>query len=204
MYLNKNDQTGRSMVEMLGVLAIIGVLSVGGIAGYSKAMTKFKISKTMDQLSMIVANIRTMFSSQSSYDGLSTTTAISLGLIPDEMQLSSSTANNAFQGNVVIQSTTGDASGGVAENAADSRAFTVTYGSIGKDVCITLITSDWGTGTSSGLIGIGVEEQTTSNEAVTTAVATGWKKNSAGELPVSPIGATSLCKEYNTISWEYF
>ena len=29
---------GRSMVEMLGVLAIIGVLSVGAIAGYSKAM----------------------------------------------------------------------------------------------------------------------------------------------------------------------
>ena len=27
---------GRSMIEMLGVLAIIGVLSVGGIAGYSK------------------------------------------------------------------------------------------------------------------------------------------------------------------------
>ena len=28
------SQSGRSMVEMLGVLAIIGVLSIGGIAGY--------------------------------------------------------------------------------------------------------------------------------------------------------------------------
>lgn len=34
----KNFEKGRSMIEMLGVLAIIGVLSVGGIAGYSKAM----------------------------------------------------------------------------------------------------------------------------------------------------------------------
>ena len=33
------------MVEMLGVLAIIWVLSVGGIAGYSKAMMKYKINK---------------------------------------------------------------------------------------------------------------------------------------------------------------
>ena len=41
------QETGRSMVEMLGVLAIIGVLSVGGIAGYSKAMFKYKISKIM-------------------------------------------------------------------------------------------------------------------------------------------------------------
>ena len=43
--LYKSEQSGRSMVEMLGVLAIIGVLSVGGIAGYSKAMAKFKTSK---------------------------------------------------------------------------------------------------------------------------------------------------------------
>ena len=28
----KKNQSGRSMVEMLGVLAIIGVLSVGGIS----------------------------------------------------------------------------------------------------------------------------------------------------------------------------
>jgi len=34
----KKNESGRSMVEMLGVLAIIGVLSVGGIAGYKMAM----------------------------------------------------------------------------------------------------------------------------------------------------------------------
>ena len=40
---------GRSMIEMLGVLAIIGVLSVGGIAGYSKAMMKWKIDKAVEE-----------------------------------------------------------------------------------------------------------------------------------------------------------
>mgnify|MGYP000419325913 CR=1 FL=1 len=81
----KSEQTGRSMVEMLGVLAIIGVLSVGGIAGYSKAMTKFKINKSMDQISMLVANIRTLFSGQRSYSGLSNTNAVKFGIIPSEM-----------------------------------------------------------------------------------------------------------------------
>ena len=33
------------MVEMLGVPAIIGVLSVGGITGYTKAMEKYYINK---------------------------------------------------------------------------------------------------------------------------------------------------------------
>ena len=35
------EQSGRSMVEMLGVLAVVGVLSVGGIAGYTYSMNKY-------------------------------------------------------------------------------------------------------------------------------------------------------------------
>ena len=38
--INKELESGRSMVEMLGVLAVVGVLSVGGIAGYTYAMNK--------------------------------------------------------------------------------------------------------------------------------------------------------------------
>ncbi len=54
-----NIQSGRSMVEMLGVLAIIGVLSVGAISGYSKAMFKYKLNKQSEQLSTIInASIR--------------------------------------------------------------------------------------------------------------------------------------------------
>ncbi|MCI7420999.1 MAG: hypothetical protein MSS98_04935, partial [Alphaproteobacteria bacterium] len=45
---------GRSMIEMLGVLAIIGVLSVGGIAGYSKAMMMWKINVAINQYAHII------------------------------------------------------------------------------------------------------------------------------------------------------
>ena len=48
-------QSGRSMVEMLGVLAIIGVLSVGAIAGYSKAMFKYRLNKAMEQYNQIIS-----------------------------------------------------------------------------------------------------------------------------------------------------
>ena len=47
-------QSGRSMVEMLGVLAIIGVLSVGAISGYSKAMFKYKLNKQTEQLNQVI------------------------------------------------------------------------------------------------------------------------------------------------------
>ena len=52
--LGKNASTGRSMVEMLGVLAIIGVLSVGAIAGYSKAMMKYKLNKHAEQMNTVI------------------------------------------------------------------------------------------------------------------------------------------------------
>ena len=51
------SQSGRSIIEMLGVLAIIGVLSVGGIAGYSKAMEKWKINKTISEYSMLMTGL---------------------------------------------------------------------------------------------------------------------------------------------------
>jgi len=62
------SQYGRSMIEMLGVLAIIGVLSVGGIAGYSKAMQKYRINKTIEQITLIAGNIRTFFAPQGNYN----------------------------------------------------------------------------------------------------------------------------------------
>ncbi len=51
--LNKKLESGRSMVEMLGVLAIIGVLSVGGIAGYTMAMNKYKANEIVNGISTI-------------------------------------------------------------------------------------------------------------------------------------------------------
>ena len=44
----KKNESGRSMVEMLGVLAIIGVLSIGGIAGYTLAMNRYRANEIMD------------------------------------------------------------------------------------------------------------------------------------------------------------
>ena len=55
--MNKNFEKGRSMIEMLGVLAIIAVLSVGGIAGYSKAMEKFKINKAVSEYSYLIQGL---------------------------------------------------------------------------------------------------------------------------------------------------
>ena len=61
------SQTGRSMIEMLGVLAIIAVLSVEGIAGYSKAMEQWKMNKWQDSLICMINDIQTAYINQKNY-----------------------------------------------------------------------------------------------------------------------------------------
>jgi len=46
--VKKEPEAGRSMVEMLGVLAIIGVLSVGGIYGYTYGMNRYRTNEIVD------------------------------------------------------------------------------------------------------------------------------------------------------------
>ena len=55
--VNSKSQNGRSMVEMLGVLAIVGVLSVGGVYGYGVAMKKHKANELLHQASMLAATV---------------------------------------------------------------------------------------------------------------------------------------------------
>ena len=50
-------QKGRSMIEMLGVLAIIGVMSIGGIAGYRIAMNKYQANVILEDVNRFAFTI---------------------------------------------------------------------------------------------------------------------------------------------------
>lgn len=50
--MSLKNETGRSLVEMLGTLAIIGVLSIGGIVGYSYGMDKHKANQTINDVNL--------------------------------------------------------------------------------------------------------------------------------------------------------
>ena len=80
----KKLEHGRSMVEMLGVLAIIGVLSVGAIAGYQKAMFKYKINKSINIISHVVSNIAKLESVNiKNLDIAGSEDAVKYGIIPE-------------------------------------------------------------------------------------------------------------------------
>lgn len=147
---NRVVQRGRSMIEMLGVLAIIAVLSVGGIAGYSKAMTKFKINKTIEQITMIAHNVRTVFINEHTYDELGyigdkskVQDFLNLGIITADMFDSDGVIGddgaytymvNPFNGGVWIN---------VNNEGAKEKKFVISYGGLTSEVCTELATKDW-------------------------------------------------------------
>ena len=48
--MTQGDESGRSMVEMLGVLAIMGVLAIGGIIGYRYAVDKYNANEIINEV----------------------------------------------------------------------------------------------------------------------------------------------------------
>ena len=154
----KINQSGRSMIEMLGVLAIIGVLSVGGIAGYSKAMAKFRVNKSIDQISHIVANTRILYGSQANYADLATNTwntVYTAKLFPEEMLIGNGSSHglgdykNPFNGNVSI------APAGLYADG-DNKAFMITFSDVPMEACVDLATQDWNATSGSGNVAVKV------------------------------------------------
>ncbi len=181
--LFKNEQSGRSMVEMLGVLAIIGVLSVGGISGYSKAMAKYKLTKAQDQMAMILINIRTAFASAPSYNGLTNKNAVLMNIIPGDMLPSGigvgSTVKNAFGGNVTLAATN------------SNTQFTIKFDGLGKEACASLGSSDWG---SDGLVSVKISDAAAQTYGTDV-------------LPIPPTTAITQCSKAgaaNSITWTYY
>ncbi len=153
---SRYPQSGRSMIEMLGVLAIIGVLSVGGIAGYSKAMMKYRINKTIEQITLIAGNVQTFFAPQKSYEGVKCSLSDTVyggqtdgdgcpvvkkaKIIPDEMLTLDADGKitditDAFGGGVNLYSPT---STGMSE-----KSFSLWIDNIPQEACIELATYDW-------------------------------------------------------------
>lgn len=200
--IKKYTQNGRSMIEMLGVLAIIGVLSIGGIAGYSKAMSKYRVNKTADQISQLAQNIRTLYASQKNYNTLNDTVIKKAHLAPEDMYEStgSTTLYNPFGGSVVI-----GFSGKNSRN--DNKAFYITVNNIPVEACFELVTKDWGSGSSSGFIAIGYAGGAKfSYDGCPTS--TGVNCASSGVMDMQQ--ATFLCEGYASrnddqgITWKFY
>jgi len=165
----KQKQSGRSMIEMLGVLAIVGVLSAGGIAGYSMAMQSYKTTQLVDKVNLITARVRQLYKGQ--YSSISSADLVASGKVSDNDM------DNPFGGKI-----------GLMRNPweyTDGTAFYLQLGVIPAETCTDLLMTDWG---SSGVF-----------EGVHMGYNTGhgfrYKDNT---WPVAAADAITACKDGTT------
>ena len=194
---------GRSMIEMLGVLAIIAVLSVGGIAGYSKAMEKFKINKTIDAVAQIAVNIKTLYAQQKIYYGLGRVGLPNIDVlkivVPAEMIDNSLSykVRHPLNGQLAIYAT----GGRPTEVTETYSAFSIDIKGINKRACSELASFDWGKN-DAGFIGlvVGVNMGNGTGTGFFENCDMGEKSNGFNnhyacrkDLPLSKVMATQWC-----------
>lgn len=64
-----HEESGRTMLEMLGVLAIMGIITYGAIAGINYGMTSYKVNQTYNEVQDIVQGVQDLYSWSKGYDG---------------------------------------------------------------------------------------------------------------------------------------
>lgn len=128
----KNNQNGSSMVEMLGVLGIVAMVSVGAIKMYSGIMDKYRISVTNTQIQSIVKKVHELYVAKHDYLNLDTAEIIDNDLAPNEMVMSGTTAflKNKLGGKTTIEAAT--------DAGKNSESFYLWFSGLSKSACVAI------------------------------------------------------------------
>ena len=117
------QESGRSMIEMLGVLAIMGVITVGAIGLISTAMRTQKRSAVNDEVMEIVTGVRQLLGEYDDFSNIENVNIFSAIGVSNK---------NPYGGAYTL-----------TVNPTNSRQFIVGIGGLNKSDCEYLKTKAW-------------------------------------------------------------
>lgn len=149
----KINEQGRSMIEMLGVLAIIGVLSVGGFNMVNKMQTSYSNNQVLDAAGELATRTRVLMRD---YDGEKNTSMNKFlckgKAVPDALMenvdcdnVSEFTGNSDVKYNVFY--------------LGQKVTFVVQVQNVTEEMCMAFVTTNWGGPGSSGFLGVSVGDK---------------------------------------------
>lgn len=145
------NQKGRSMIEMLGVLAIIGVLSVGGLTIVGQARRQQEITQIITEVSQLVESARKI---GCQYDEGYSNFVNMLGqsdAYPSGLEYEND-GSFTLSSDIKVEMPYIKAT----ENGTGEKAFShfaVEISNMDDDSCVNLAVADWGRKESNGFIG---------------------------------------------------
>ena len=132
--LSNRKNRGLTLMEVAMVLAIIGIIIAGALLYFNTANTSQKITSSLAQLAQIQQSVRTLYSGQANYSGLTTALIAQSDALPASM-ISGSTISHAFNAGVTVTA-----------NTTSSTNFDVVFSGLPQDVCKQMLTKDLGRG----------------------------------------------------------
>ncbi|MBO7053541.1 MAG: hypothetical protein J6W27_03865 [Alphaproteobacteria bacterium] len=125
----KKQQSGRSMIEMVGVLAVMGLITAAAFVLINSAMSSQRLSRVDDDVAGIVNGVRLLYNSQPDFTGVSADTLVLLGFGNADKAY-----QNPYGGDYILNS------------QPNARTFTVTLDKLGAKTCTVLSTKTWTAG----------------------------------------------------------
>lgn len=177
------NQSGRSMVEMLGVLAIIGVLTAGGLTIVGKARHQQELTQLLSETAEIVGSIKKMACDYD--DGYASYVNM---LCQSNGQPNGTTCT--INGKDSYITTSSDANVKAVPDPARLTTegvnyFDVEISEIPEDACVYLASSDWGRRNTNGFLGAYFDNSGKPSSA------------SPNDEPMDPTTAAVACEEEN-------
>lgn len=126
---NKSE-SGRSMVEMIGVLSVMGLITAGAFALISYGMASHRISRANDDVANIAENVRALFAESANYNNLPSTYLAGTTLL-DAMSLTTTTPFGSSTTYSVIQ------------DSENSKGFVVVLNGLNANMCSVLANRAW-------------------------------------------------------------
>ena len=132
-----NTQSGRSMIEMLAVIAIMGIIVVSATIGINQGMVKYNSSKLHTDMQSIADDVYNLYNWSRGYQGIMGTAGLCAeDVFPDGCN--GGTANNPFGGTYTV----------ATAPCPDDNTLTclkITADNVPAEECALLVTNDWGT-----------------------------------------------------------
>ncbi len=127
------QESGRSMVEMLAVLCVIGVLVVGATSGINFGMTSYKVTDTHQKVESIAGGVADLFSWRREFPenmgGLISKNEVCSGCVFEEK------GNNAVMNDSSF--------GPISVKYIDGASFGITVEEVPEDACNQLKERKW-------------------------------------------------------------
>ncbi len=135
---SSRGERGRSMVEMLGVLAVAGVLSIGGVAGYRYAMDKMNANDIINEVKKRAV------------------TASQQRILGHDINLSEYGDNGRIKGLYDVVT--------INDYVGDKKFFALTVSNVPQRVCDEILKQDWNMPVETAVGGVVVDDDTTCAE----------------------------------------